>query len=183
MQKFVHGLAMVLVLLLGVFQAEAETSLKYPGKHIDLSIFDELEKAYILKISENMLTDIANDLIENASPASKGGGNIKIKKIVSVHYAMLSLKANEDGLALMSELYAMKADALASNIRGTMDIEAVISIEKTIEDWKQEYFTSIMQRYRTKKSLILPPAELEKISASLKEDIHALALDSVYGDE
>ncbi len=172
---------MALALLLGSFHAEAGTVPKSPDGFVDVSRFDEAERAFIFKSAENMLYDSISDISDDF--LGKKDGQRRLKELMALCYTMLAVEVGHGGVEPLARLYGFRVNNLVDNINGVTDMDTVESIEGKIEAEKQKYFDSLMQRYADKKFTTASLQEMQDIARQIGKDIFATAMEKMADDK
>lgn len=179
MQKFVQGLLVALAVLLGGVHAEAGTVAMTPDGFVDLSKFDELEKAVIIKTAEIMVIDGITGLPDEVFAGKDG--SLKFKKLFAFSFVLLAAEANRAGLAPLAQLNAFKAQILTEYIRGETDFKKTQHYDEKIEERKQKYFDEVLDRNASTTHSSLTQGEIDAHARPIAEDILSIAKEKALG--
>ncbi len=179
MQKFVQGLVMALAVLLGSFHAEAGSVAMTPDGFVDLSKFDEFEKAAIVKTAENQVVDSIGRLPKSTFAGQ--GGSLKLKKLMAFSFALLAAEADRVGLQPLAKLNGFKATTLQDNIRGKISFEKLQVYDQKIEAQKQAYFDGVISRHANTQGMSLSEDALEASARLIAQGILATAKEKALG--
>jgi len=178
-QKFVQGVLMALAVLVGGFQAEAGSVAMTPDGFVDLSKFDELEKAVIVKTAENMVVDGINRLPDETFAGK--GGSLKLKKLLAFSFAMLAAEADRAGLEPLAKLNGFKTMTMQDNIRGKIDFDKMQRYDEKIEAQKQQYFDEVIARNADTTHSSLTQDGIDAHARPIAEGILAIAKEKALG--
>ena len=179
MQRFVQGVVLALAVLLGGFHAEAGSVAMTADGFVDLSKFDELEKAVIVKTAENMVIEGIEGLPDEVF--AEKDGSLKFKKMLAFSFVLLGAEANRAGLAPLAQLNAFKAENLTENIRGETDFKKTQHYDEKIEEKKQQYFDEVIARNANKTHSSLTQDGIDAHARPIAEDILAIAKEKALG--
>jgi hypothetical protein len=178
-QRFVQGLLVALAVLLGGFHAEAGSVAMTPDGFVDLSKFDELEKAVIVKTAEIMVIEGIQGLPDEVFAGKDG--SLKFKKLFAFSFVLLAAEANRAGLAPLAQLNAFKAENLTENIRGETDFKKTQHYDEKIEERKQKYFDEVFDRNANTTHSSLTQGEIDAHARPIAEDILSIAKEKALG--
>jgi len=178
-RRFVQGVVLALAVLLGGFHAEAGSAAMTPDGFVDLSKFDELEKAVIVKTAENMVVDGLNGLPDEMFAGK--GGSLKFKKLFEFSFAMLAAEAERAGLEPLAKLNGFKAMTFQDNIRGKIDFDKMQRYDEKSEAQKQQYFDEVIERHRGAEGSSLTQDEIDAHARPIAEGILAIAKEKTQG--
>ncbi|MCM5557349.1 hypothetical protein [Pleomorphomonas sp. JP5] len=170
---------MALAVLLGGFQAEAGSVAMTADGLVDLSKFDELEKAVIVKTAENMVVESIEGLRDEVLAGKDG--SLKYKKLFAFSYVLLGAEAHRAGLAPLAQANMFKAQILTEYIRGETDLKKTQHYDQKTEEKKQQYFDEVIARNANKTHSSLTQDWIDAHARPIAEDILAIAKEKALG--
>ena len=164
--------AAVAGLLLLICSAQAQF---LPDDAQNLKTAPEVERLFVVKTAENLLTEKAQRMLND--PENAKDGFMWARKVMARHYAGLETLAGELSTGELARFYAEKAGLFVKSVRGEISDSQFEQMEIELERRKSAYFETIIA---TAKPTRNPDFDtLNRIAKTAASKVHSYSALSV----
>ncbi|RWM86477.1 MAG: hypothetical protein EOR84_30660 [Mesorhizobium sp.] len=168
MRRLFPFFALFVVMVLNAEAAERITAAQIKN-------YSEIERAFILKVAENVLTSKAKMMFSD--PENAKDGYLWARKVIVAHYSLLEDMAIKSNTKALAVFYEDKKTLLERHIRGQLSTDDFGRQEKLVETRKQLYLENLLS------SATQPTASdvktLNALALRLGDQIHGLSVIAI----
>lgn len=146
-----------------------------PEQDQDLKAAPEIERLFVIKTAENLLSE--KDKLMFDDPENAKDGYVWTRTVIRNHYACLDTLANELTAPELADFYFEKSRLVTKNIRGEISASQFQPMELELEGRKQSYLDGILNAAKPQRQ---PDFErLNAVAKSAADKIHAYSMLAV----